>query len=294
MKTASFVVSALALLSSTAWAETITLSGADAFNASQKTTCGTLDERKTRYGVFEGRAYSRVPGEKDRHLFDVLGINVRHCSVAEDDTRGRGFRSVSREIMVYMDPETGEILDTWRNPWTDNDVEVIHVANDPVNMRAVRYERNADGDYDIERSLRIYGDTAASSGEVPLFYRNPLGGDHQQYVGGMYHAMEMFNSFYSAARLLDNGSRSIGDSHLAWSRVAQWLPWLEMGDRPGIMIFNATGFSTFDKSKVPAKLVEILDTRYPLYWTPPPLDDQRPNETSWTVFKRHIESRGND
>ena len=290
MKRHLIVLASLAIAGS-AGAETITVSGPDAFEVSQKTTCGTLDEATPRYGVFEGRAYSRVPGEKDRHLFNVLGINVRHCSVVDDTTRGRGFRSVSREIMVYMDPETGEILDRWTNPWTGNEVEVIHVANDPVNMRAVRYERNEDGVADSERSLRIYGDVAASSGEVPLFYKNPLGGDFQAYVGGMYHAMEMFNSFYSAGKLLDSGSRSIGDSHLAWSRVAQWLPWLEMGDKPGIMIFNATGFSTFDKAKVPPELVEILDDRYPLYWTPPPLDDTRPNETSWTVFKRHLENR---
>ena len=293
MNKSLFVIVAL-LTMGNALAETVTLTGADAFNASQKTTCGTLDEGKTRYGIFEGRAYSRVPGEKDRQLFDVLGINVRQCSVIEDATRGRGFRSVSREIMVYMDPETGQILDTWTNPWTGNDVEVIHVANDPVNMRAARYERNEDGEYEGERELRIYGDVAASSGEVPLFYKNPLGGDFQQYVGGMYHAMEMFNSFYRADRLLDSEERSVGDSHLAWSRVAQWLPWLEMGDRPGIMIFNATGFSTFDKEKVPGRLVEILDTRYPSYWTPPPLDDSRPNETSWTVFKRHLENRKTD
>jgi len=281
----------LAVIAAPATAEEIMLTGAKAFEASQKSTCGTLEQGAIRYGVFEGRAWSRVPGEKDRHMFDVLGINVRHCSAVTDETRGRGYRSVSREIMVYMDPDTGEILDNWTNPWTGAEIEVIHVANDPVNMRAYRYERDVDGNMTAERTLRVYGDVAASSTEVPLFYPNPLGGDYQQYVGGTYHAMEMFNSFYDADRIMDPATQSIGDSHLAWSRVAQWLPWLEMGSRPGWMIFNATGFSTFDRDKVPSRLVTILDERYPDYWTPPPLDDDRPNETSWTVFKRHLDSR---
>ncbi|MDX1515741.1 MAG: DUF1838 family protein [Woeseiaceae bacterium] len=274
----------------TAAAETVTLTGRDAFVAAQKSTCGTTEQARTRYGIFEGRAYSRVPGEKDRHLFDVLGINVRHCKVVDDERRGSGFRSVSREIMVYMDPASGEILDTWSNPWTGKDVTVLHVANDPVNMRAFRYERDDAGSPAGERTLRVYGDLTASSAEVPLFYRNPLGGDYQAYVGGMYQAMEIFNTYYSTERILDASVDSVGDSHLSWSRVAQWLPWLEMGDRPGMMIFNATGFSTFDRDKIPAALTEILDERYPLYWTPPPLDDERPNETSWTVFRRHLES----
>lgn len=285
------VLMALALATTPVAAEEVTLAGRDAFVAAQKTTCGTTEEAKTRYGIFEGRAYSRVPGEKDRHLFDVLGINVRHCSVITDDVRGTGYRSVSREIMVYRDPETGEMLDTWTNPWTGDDVKVLHVANDPVNMREYRFERDENGEADFQRTLRVYGDLAAGSAEVPLFYPNPLGSDYQAYVGGMYHAMEIFNSFYATDRVLDPDVQSLGDSHLSWSRVAQWLPWLRMGDKPGVMIFNATGFSTFDKDKVPSELVAILDEHYPMYWTPPPLDDNRPNETSWTVFKKYLESQ---
>ncbi len=278
-------------LGGTAAAENITLTGTDAFLATQKTICGTTDEGMTRYGVFEGRTYSRVPGEKDRHLFNVLGINVRHCMTMEDDVRGRGFRSFGREIMVYMDPETDEIIDTWLNPWSGEEVEVMHVANDPVNLRAPMYERNEDGEATMEVNLRHYGDVVARSSEIPLFYTNPLGGEYQPYVGGTYHAMEIFNSFYNAEKLLDNDAASIGQSHLGWSRVAKWLPWFKMGDRAGVMVFNASGFSTFDKDKVPERLVEILNERYPLYWEPPELGDNRPNETSWTVFKKMIENR---
>lgn len=271
-----------------ALAEDVTLKGRDAFVLGQKTSCGTTEQGKVRYGIFEGRAYSRVPGEKDRHLFNLLGINVRHCSTHSDKTRGDGYRSVSREIMVYLDKDTGEMIDTWPNPWTGTDIEVIHVANDPVNARAIRWERDAEGKATGEMTLRRYGDLVATSFEVPLFYPNPLGGDYQEYVGGTYHAMEIFNTFYDADRALDSDASDIGMSRLSWSRVAQWLPWLEMGSRPGIMIFNATGFSTFDKSQIPGRLVRILDEHYPLYRTPPPLDDARPNETSWTVFKKHL------
>lgn len=271
--------------------ENITLTGTDAFLATQKTICGTTEQGKTRYGVFEGRTYSRVPGEKDRHLFNVLGINVRHCMTMEDDLRGRGFRSFGREIMVYMDPETDEIIDTWVNPWSGEEVEVMHVANDPVNLRAPMFERDENGEATMEVNLRHYGDVIARSSEIPLFYTNPLGGEYQPYIGGTYHAMEIFNSFYNAEKLLDNDTTSIGQSHLGWSRVAKWLPWFKMGDRAGVMVFNASGFSTFDKSKVPARLVEILGERYPLYWEPPELGDSRPNETSWTVFKKMVEAR---
>ncbi len=275
-------------------AEDIEVTGVHAFTIRQKTTCGTTEQGKIRYGIFEGRVYSRVPGEKDTHLFNLLGINTRHCMTTTDDVRGRGFRSISREIMVYMDPETGAVIDEWENPWTGKTVPVLHVANDPVNMRSVAYERDEDGEVRQAFNGRQYGDIIARSAEIPLFYKNPLGGEYQAYVGGTYHAMEIFNSFYDAKKLLSTRSKSIGQSHLSWSRVAKWLPWLEMGDKPGIMIFNANGFSTFDRDRIPEKLMKILNDRYPLYLTPPELTDTRPNETSWTVFKKYMEKQNSE
>lgn len=254
-----------------------------------KTTCGTTEPGVTRYGMWEGRMLSRVPGERDRVLFAVVGINVRQCARLVDAKRGPGYRSVSREIMVYLDPETGEILDQWRNPWTGETVRVIHVANDPVNMRAPVHALREDGTPHRVR-LRHYGDTLVASSEIPLFYTNPLGGDYQDYVGGHYHAMEIFNTFYPAADLFDPSVTRIGESRISWQRISGWLPWMKMGGRPGLLVFNATGFSTFDRAKVSPILRRVLDERYPDYWTPPPLDDARPNETTWTVTKRAIDA----
>ncbi|MEE8307200.1 MAG: DUF1838 family protein [Gammaproteobacteria bacterium] len=284
----------LVLAGSVALSEEVTVKGADAFAVMRKMTCGTLDVGVPRYGIFEGRVYSRVPGEKDRHLFNLLGINTRQCASVRDPKRGDGFRSVSREIMMYLDKETGEPADEWANPFTGQTVEVVHVANDPVNMRAPRYEKDADGKRGSV-TVRRYGPLTASSGEVPLFYLNPLGGEFQDYVGGRYHAMEIFNTFYPTDELLDSELRSLSQSNISWVRVAQWLPWMTMGDKPGIMIFNATGFSTFEQSLIPGNLMEILESRYPEYLTPPPLADDRVNETSWTVFRDHVgEKRASD
>jgi hypothetical protein len=237
-----------------------------------KLTCGTTEQGVTRYGMWEGRMFSRIPGEKDRHIFDVVGINTRQCERHKDPARGEGYRSVSREIMVYLDPATGEIIDQWKNPWTGETVEVIHVANDPVNMRAPSFARDA-------------------TGKVPLFYENPLAGAYQDYIGGKYHAMEIFNTFYSAADFLAPKGPRISPSRLAWQRVSGLLPWLRMGDRPGVMIFNATGFSTFDRAQISPKLMQILQTRYPEYLTPPPLGDARPNATTWTITKDWIDAK---
>ena len=267
-----------------------TREGDEALVWNTKLTCGTTEQGVTRYGMWEGRMYSRIPGEKDRHIFDVVGINTRQCERHKDPVRGEGFRSVSREIMVYLDPATGAIIDQWKNPWTGETVEVIHVANDPVNMRAPTFARKADGS-PLQVSLRRYGDLLVSSSEVPLFYENPLAGAYQDYIGGKYHAMEIFNTFYPAADFLTPKGPRIGSSRISWQRVSGLLPWMRMGDRPGVMIFNATGFSTFERAQIPPKLMQILQTRYPDYLTPPPLGDARPNATTWTITKKWIDDQ---
>ena len=281
----------LVFLGLQAEAQITTVTGTDAMIIRQKSTCGTTEQGKVRYGMWEGRGYSRVPGEKDKHLFNVLGINTRHCSVKDDATRGRGFRSVSREIMVYLHPETNEIMDVWENPWTGEKVEVVHVANDPVNMRGWAWEKDETGKTTAKTEYRKYGDVAVTSYEIPLFYDNPLGSDYQAYIGGAYHAMEIFNTYYDAEEFTNPAITDLNQSNISWARTAQWLPWMLMGSKPGIMIFNATGFSTFDQSEIWPKLRQVLDERYPDYLMPPPLDDPRPNETSWTVFKKHMEGK---
>jgi len=272
-------------------AQEVVLTGKDAINARKKATCGTTEQGKVRYGMWEGRAYSRVPGEKDKHLFNLVGLNTRQCEMVTDPIKGDGFKSVSREIMMYLDPETNEILDTWVNPWNGNEVEILHVANDPVNMRGYRWEKTDKGEDVYPMKLRKYEQLTFSADEIPLFYDNPLGSEYQVYVGGAYHAMEIFNFIYKSAEMLDNNVKSLNHSNIAWTRVAQWLPWMEMGSKQGIMIFNATGFSTFNKEEIWPRLQKIVDERYPLYNTPPPLNDTRPNETSWTVFKKHMEEK---
>ena len=257
-----------------------------------KQTCGTTEQGVHRYGVWEGKLYSRSPGEKDRHLFNVIGINTRQCERHTDPVRGAGFRSVSREVMVYLDPKTDQIIDRWQNPWTGETVEVIHVANDPVNMRAPSFARDADGK-PARVTLRQYGDLLVSSREVPLFYENPLGGAYQEYIGGTYHAMEIFNDYYRAADFFDEKRTRLGESMISWQRLSGWLPWMKMRDRAGVMVFNATGFSTFDKARIPPRVLQVLNTRYPDYLTPPPLGDRRDNATTWTVTKKWIDDRRN-
>ena len=262
----------------------------DAIRLQQKMTCSTT-EGKVIIHWWEGGMYSRVPGEKDRHLFDIQGMNIRHCKNFNDPERGPGFQSFSREIMLHLDPATGQVMDEWQNPWTGEKLPVVHVANDPVNMRAPMHAYGADGK-PLQLELKRHGDTVMSRSVYPLFYPSPLAGDYQEWVGGTYQAVEMFGNFYSAADLFDPKKDTVDQNPLAWSRISAWLPWMKMGSRTGEIYTSTVGgrVDSFDELAEPMRTV--IRQRYPKYLAPPPLGDPRPNETSWTVFRDYLDALG--
>jgi hypothetical protein len=279
---------ALLSLPLTALAQTIDPASADGYvQVNRKIQCSLEDAKPVVYS-WSGRTYSRVPGERDRHLFNVLGMNIRQCGSIEDPARGTGYRMVSREIMLYLDPQTNEILRSWNNPWTGATVDVIHVANDPVNGRP-SFGRDADGNVMPMRLNEING-TWLMNFEVPLFYTNPLGGDYQKYVGGTYHATEIFDFTGEMEELLDT-NRPEAFPVVAWVRMSQWLPWMEMNGRAGMLYFNAMGKKLESFEQLPAAMKAEISANYPEYVAPPPLDDARRNETSWTYMKKIIDSR---
>jgi len=260
----------------------------DAILAAQKMNCSLKEGEHIVYW-WQGSAYSRVPGERDRHLFNVEGMNIRQCKNFEDPERGHGYRSVSREILLYLDPETNEILRTWTNPWTNEEVEVMHVANDPVNMRRPSYARSADGKpYTFDAV--IVGNRVLEGGEAPLFYKNPLAGEYQEYVGNMYHAMEALNSYTYADDVFDSEKDKLDSYVLSWARFSEWLPWMKMGGRTGMMIFSTVGGRVDGYDALPDGLKDEIEKNYPIYNEPPPLDDDRPNVTSWSYFKEIIDA----
>ncbi len=256
--------------------------GIEAFRRVQ---CSTVDNRPTVY-YWVGETYSRVPGEPDKMLFRFEGMNVRQCVTVNDPVRGQGFRQVSREVLFYKDPATGQIIDEWKNPWTGETVKVIHIANDPVNFRAPIFPKGADGK-PYKTDIRVMGDHWWGTTTVPLFYKNPLAGDYQDYVGGSYHATEMFNFFGSVANLT-NPKTTSADVTVAWTRISDWLPWMKMRGRAGELYFNGAGVKLASFADLPEGMRQAIEARNPSFKEPPPVDDQRPNETSWSYFKKML------
>lgn len=253
----------------------------DALTINRKIMCST-EEAKPETFWWHGEAYSRRMGERDKLLFLVEGMNVRACTSVEHDENGKGFKLVSRELLLYKDPQTGEVLATWENPWTGETVDVLHVANDPVNF--TMYETGRDG-APIRWDATMLDGRWWQTTTVPLFYPNPLAGEYQNEIGGIYHATEMFNFMGDVASVLD-AETDDANVQVGWVRMSDWLPWMKMAGRDGIIYMHTAGRKLESWDDMPDLMKGEIRTHYPDYVGPPPTDDERRNETSWLYYKK--------
>jgi hypothetical protein len=255
----------------------------DALEINKRVQCGEADGVPAVYH-WSGKVYSRVQGEPDRLLFTGEGMNVRQCITVNDPKRGKGYRLISREVMFYLDPKTGQVLRDWKNPWTGETVPVMQINNDPVNS-GPSFAYDAEGKALPIRPARRQGRWMFSAFEAPLFYENPLAGDYQDYIGGKYHAMEIFDFAFDAEEMLNAKKHKTAYPAVSWVRISDWMPWMKMRGRQGQMVFNAMGNKLKSYDELPKVIKDEIALNYPIYTTPPPADDTRKNATTWTVFR---------
>ena len=223
---------------------------------------------------YPARGY-RVNFEKP--LFKFEGFNV--ARFAEDGAGG--YYMVSREVSVYQDPSTGEIINCWVNQLLPDQpaVRVMHVANDPVNFGV--------GMVDFTE----LGDDVSFFSDILLAYRSPLA-DQDEFTSfsasDVYESNELFNFFVSKEDLA-NPLISSAPVNISWTRVGQYLPWMQMGDRSGKLIYHVRGYKVLKGlDAMPAQLVNwTIDVAGPQFLTSPDQVPQgyTPNATTWRVFR---------
>ena len=180
-----------------------TFSGRTAWELSRKSTCGTLETG--RHPLWHFRGARLQPGGRRkgpaslqcaRHQYPAMrpqrgpgaGRRLSQCL-----SRGHALPGSARPTRSWITGRThGPARPSKWCTWPTTRSICAHPVTRPTPRRPPR---------DATAICWPF------SNEIPLFYDNPLGGDFQDYVGGTYHAMEIFNDFYSANEMLDPKKR---------------------------------------------------------------------------------------
>lgn len=235
---------------------------------------------------FPGQAWGWVGGEGHKLLFNTYGIGATRVEKVGDD-----WRFYHREVLYYLDPKTGEVLHTWQNPYTGRTVEVLHIMNDPVN----RLYQLKGGPIPPPRPYIINGPFIVFQISVlraekhnPLMPAEyPL---HAQQ--DVYQSAEMW-AISSVVDQVKDRSIKNADNHTAWTRLSMWLPFMEMGQRPGQMVYASNSFKLKNKvADLPKAVLEYTEKHHPKYLEPPSeWQGLSVNENTWSYSKKFIDAR---
>jgi hypothetical protein len=238
---------------------------------------GSLDPNEEVVFYWTGNIYSFVPEatfpptKTNKNLFKFEGYNIARFVPTAD-----GYQMLSKEISFYEDPATGAILRCWSNPLNGKNVTVVPVLNDPVNF-------NWAASTWTPTPTVEFGDRVVWNTDVLLAYPNALAPAlYPDYsAGAVYQGAELFTFFTSRHELQRRHRKSVS-ADITWSRVGQYLPFMQMGPAAGNVIYHTRGTKLMGGyDELPAHVRAEVEANYPTYTHAP---------TTWPAGQRNVTS----
>jgi hypothetical protein len=259
--------------------------------------------------AFHGLMYARIPGKRLVPLFTYIGTGVLQAKIADNGD----LLIKSRETGYFADLQTGEILETWKNPFTDETVEVYHFYNDvlggrigpevpkfliggahqsPTLMNEGSVFPNAEGKYPFLLPYQQYGDDGMVSWDYAHEHVNPVTpyGWPNYSTGAKTTSSEHF-TFNFSRRQLDDRSEPTVRSTAGFTRLSEAWPFMRMGKAtPAVRDMTVFGRMFSHKGlkgygDVPPKLLAYIEKHAPDYLTLPdgwPVRNDRVD--TWNAF----------
>jgi hypothetical protein len=251
----------------------------------------------TDYGWFKGRVFAVIGDEQViEPLFDLEGFGANRM-VPLGDSR---YQSLHREVGYYKDLRTGKIMEQWANPMLDGEVvEVSSISSDPVNhvvgpiIEAKLGEDQYSEQHPLDLQWTFMGDLAMTSMDVNTRWKNPLDPAvwPRASSGDEYVRVSEYLQFYAQRSDLENW-RSLEriPSNGNWQRIATWLPWMLMGDRPGHLFYRCYTKNLASVDEIPADIRAYTEKNYPTFMEAPETWTE-PNVTSYARYILENESK---
>ncbi|MGI9329127.1 MAG: DUF1838 family protein [Gammaproteobacteria bacterium] len=260
-------------------------------------------------GGFHGLMYGRIGDARLIPLFGYTGTGVMHSKIDADGNMWiRG-----KETGYFTDLATGDILETWDNPWTGETVEVFNFYNPNMGGKlTAQMPRFAMGAAKDDATLMNEGTHVDQSGIVPFIlpfevfgddlmlawdyaheYTNPVSKDKwpKACTGDRISPSEHFNFYMSMDQMMDRSAPSCRYT-AGFSRLSQWWPWMRMGENAhkdevlfGRM-FSHKGLENY--GDVPPKVLAYIEKHAPEYLEVPDDWPEVLPKGTWEAFAEEV------
>lgn len=238
---------------------------------------GNTDMKSTKYGWARGIVQGVRPGEAVR---DLVGFTMLSTARLLPHESGTGYRKILREIGLYTDLETGEVLDEWVNPYLNERVKVVHIMNDPFNHTITEYRpqppsygglnTKAPPPQPLQLDWTRHGDRLHLFSHINLFYPSALQPAKWPRESGHPFAQvtEVFLYQIAWPEMQDRRRTSV-TYHGTWARTTPWLPWMLMGPTPGHCQYHTFMGAVDSLEEIDRRTVDWVAKHQPKYLEAP-------------------------
>lgn len=262
-------------------------------------------------GAFHGLMYLRIPGRRAVPVFGYTGTGALLARIDEN----KDLWIKSRETGYFTDLRTGDILETWANPFTGKTVPVYHFYNDvlvgKVGKEIPRFFMGVEGDsptlmnegtafpdaagrYPFILPFQTYGDDMLLSWDYTHDYTNPVTpeGWPRSSTGKRTTPSEHFTFNFSKREMEDRDLPTVR-FNAGFTRLSECWPFMQMG---GTEYAGATLFGRMFSHKglkglddVPPKVRAYIEKHAPQFLTVP--DGWVPDNSrvdTWKAYAQDI------
>lgn len=219
----------------------------------------TCMDNRIVFGGVKGLYYGVVDG-KLTPLYGVLAGTMARYNMRDENT----IEGVSFEVAYFTDWNTGELLETFDNPYTGETVEVPQTRMGPSAMEITYAGRTAPSENPRLRGFSIDHRFIAPRNErgTVVLVEETIVASPEDFPGPGIKYNEV-TTYRAQMSDLVNPEVMIANDSTHFNGIISWRPWLKMGDHPGHLFGTATGGRYAGKDEYPAYYVELTDKYHP-------------------------------
>ena len=203
---------------------------------------------------YNGTMYAIVGEEQPRPIMKFEGMEIywmRKISASEYELTGN-------TVTFFRDINTHAFLESWENPYTGKTVEVSDAVQGGGKGRGFSYATNGI------RPMMFKDKIPAGPLQMEWSYARDTLWMHNQtvYPPGMPPPRAQRQTMFAPIKdYLDDSVRSL-PSVFSSTVFMPWLKWMDMGDRPGHVVWHASGAKLRSLDDLPAEYRARAEAEY--------------------------------
>ena len=219
--------------------------------------------KETVYQAYEGDIFLVADGQVGIPLAGFRGIQKSHWQPHPEG----GYVNQDYDVGVYVDYETRVPLDIWTNPLTGRTVDVVHYRGGPsgghfrVNAEEADVYSNLSGGRWTTLGNQLWH-TSSNWGRRS----NPLQPDDWPLASAGESILGSMSLSFAGRvdEVVDPELHQVPALQL-WTNSVSWMPWMEMGQRPGFNLWRWVGAKGIKREELASELVTAVEAIWPGY-----------------------------